>query len=122
MAGAAGAIKLESAKGEEGALLAGVSNTCDGADKPVSNAVTVAFVGVAKIILRAAPDEKVLMLGAFEGVSAILECTTLRPAALPCTVAETIEYDGRAAEDGIQKPLDGGPSAARPLILINGLW
>ena len=106
----AGRVKLLSAGGELPIGLAGVSNTCDGAGSRPSGEETTAFDGVAKIILRTNPEEKDLVFGALEGVSAIFECARLRTVELRRTVAGTTEDGGRAADDGMQKLLEGGAS------------
>lgn len=76
-----GAIRLGLGGGELSVGLAGVSNTCDGAVNPTSENGSTTFEGVVKIVLRAAPERKVLVFGALQGVSAIFGCTRPRPAA-----------------------------------------
>jgi hypothetical protein len=67
---------------------ASVSKTCV-ADTGTPLPALVGFEGVAKIVLRAAPEEKLLMVGAFDGVSAMLGCVKVRAVALRCTVPGT---------------------------------
>lgn len=86
------AVAVAHAGGELSTAFTGVSNTCGGAGCPVPDKHTLDLDGVAKIILRAAPEEKDLVFGAFEGVSAILECARpRRPDALRCPVAGIME-------------------------------
>lgn len=69
-------------KGELPITLAGVSKMFDATFDSLVGGAKFAFTGVANIVLRAAPDSKALVLGAFEGVSAMLSRASFRPVAL----------------------------------------
>lgn len=79
--------KLVEVGGELPIALSGDSKTCD-AD--LFAEATCDLEGVAKIVLRAAPDSKAFMVGAFDGVSATLWCARFRAVALRCTVPGTM--------------------------------
>jgi hypothetical protein len=106
----AGGVKLTLVGGELLMDLARVSKTCDGAGSLLSGDATADFDGVAKIFLRTLSDEKVLVFGAFDGVSAMLACAGFRAVELRWPVAGTIAA-ALAPEEGMQKSLEGGAFA-----------
>lgn len=79
-------------RAEPSITFAGVSKMDTGAVVVAAEYGIGGFDGVAKIVLRAAPEENVLEFGALDGVSAILDgARPWRPDALRCPVAATIE-------------------------------
>ena len=83
--------KLMFVGGELLKVLAGVSKTCDGAGRLSFIEDAAVFDGVAKILLRTAPEENALGFGALDGVSAIPGCTRVRAVALRWPVAGTTD-------------------------------
>ena len=78
----AGGVKLILEGGKLFKGLAGVSKTCDGARSLLSGEFAAALDGVAKIFLRTLSVGKVLVFGALDGVSAMLDCTKPQVVAL----------------------------------------